>query len=330
MIDFTGQVVLVTGVGGGLGRQCALEFARRGAAVVTHDMGGALQGDGQDGHAAAEVAAEIEREGGIAVPSHHSVDSAAGGQAIVGTAVDWFGRLDAVVCNAAFPNRDECTGLSPDRWQRMLRVHLVGGCFLGRAAFGVMEAQSYGRFVFIASPGELFGQPVDAHYAAAKAGLVGLANMIAIEGAEPGILANTLLPIGYSSGSYEQLGDPERISVQLRGWPPSARSASPPSAAGPELVVPTVVYLSSSACAVSQHIFTAGDGRCARVSVGLSNGWQAKPGINATADEIAAHVSAISATQPCTIPTSIVDQITEFGERSRVARDPAVQVTREG
>jgi NAD(P)-dependent dehydrogenase (short-subunit alcohol dehydrogenase family) len=186
MIDFTGQVAVVTGAGRGLGRVYALELARRGAAVVVNDLGGSMGGDGAATTVADQVVGEITAAGGTAVASHDSVDSPAGGQAIVRTAVDKFGRLDAVISNAGIFNSIPFDELTPDDWRRMLGVHLDGAFYLAQPAYRVTKDQGYGRFVLIASSAGMFGQHMKAHYAAAKAGLVGLTNVIALEGAPHG------------------------------------------------------------------------------------------------------------------------------------------------
>jgi NAD(P)-dependent dehydrogenase (short-subunit alcohol dehydrogenase family) len=121
----------------------------------------------------------------MAVASHESVDSCEGGEAIVRLAVDEFGRLDSAVSNAGIFQTRDFEQLSPADWRRMLGVHLDGGFYVGQPAFRVMKAQGYGRFVFVASSAGFFGQAQAAHYAAAKAGLLGLTNVIAIEGGRP-------------------------------------------------------------------------------------------------------------------------------------------------
>ena len=183
MIDFTGQVAIVTGAGRGLGRLYAIELARRGAAVVVNDLGGTMQGHGSDSTVADQVVKEIGDSGGTAVSSAESVATPEGGEAIVHAAVDRFGRLDAVVSNAGIFHTVGFDELKVDDWRGMLSVHLDGGFYLSQPAFRVMKSQGYGRFVFITSSAGMFGQPNSAHYAAAKAGLVGLANAIAVEGA---------------------------------------------------------------------------------------------------------------------------------------------------
>lgn len=304
MIDFTGQVAVVTGAGRGLGRVYAVELARRGASVVVNDVGSAMGGEGTDASVANRVVEEITAAGGVAVASHASVDSPEGGEAIVNTAVDNFGRLDAVVSNAGIFTSIPFDELTTDDWRRMLRVHLDGGFYLSQPAFRVMKSQGYGRFVFIASSAGMFGQHLEAHYAAAKAGLVGLTNVIALEGEPHGILANTVLPFGISRMVTETLGDPK--ALEENGFFKAIQ---------PELVAPIVVYLASRACDFSHRNFSACAGRFARVFVGLSEGWLADPDSNATADDIADHVAEIAATEAFTIPGSIYEEVFAVTER---------------
>jgi NAD(P)-dependent dehydrogenase (short-subunit alcohol dehydrogenase family) len=304
MIDFTGQVAVVTGAGRGLGRVYALELARRGASVVVNDLGGTMSGDGSDAGVADLVVHEITAAGGVAVASHDSVDSAEGGQTIVQAALDHFGRLDVVVSNAGIFTSAPFDELTVDDWRRMLEVHLDGGFYLSQPAFRVMKSQGYGRFVFIASSAGMFGQHLEAHYAAAKAGLVGLTNVIALEGQPHGILANTVLPFGISRMVTETLGDPKVLEGS--GFFKAIR---------PELVAPLVVFLASSACDVSHQNFSACAGRFARVFVGLGQGWLADPDIVPTADDIAARIGEIAVTQPFTVPGSIYDEVFSITER---------------
>jgi NAD(P)-dependent dehydrogenase (short-subunit alcohol dehydrogenase family) len=235
------------------------------------------------------------------------VESPEGGAAVVRTATERFGRLDAVVSNAGIFDSVPFDELSPAGWRRMLGVHLDGGFHLSQPAFRVMKAQGYGRFVFIASSAGLFGQPLEAHYAAAKAGLVGLTNVIAIEGAPHGILANSVLPFGTSrmvTQTVEAVDDPRRLEES--GFLKAIR---------PDLVVPIVVFLASRACELTHHNYSACAGRFARVFVGLAEGWLAGPGSKATAEEIAARIEQVSATDPYTVPSSIVDEVLGMCER---------------
>jgi len=298
MIDFTDQVAIVTGAGRGLGRLYALELARRGASVIVNDIGGTMNGEGADPSIADHVVAEIQGAGGVAIASHQSVASPEGGQAIVEMAIERFGRLDAVVSNAGIFNSIPFEELSADNWRQMLSVHLDGGFYVSQPAYRVMKSQGYGRFVFISSSGGMFGQPLEAHYAAAKAGLVGLTNVIAIEGAEHGILANTVLPFGYSRMVTETVGDPK--ALEDIGFLQVIK---------PELVVPMVIFLASRACEFSHQNYSACAGRFARVFVGLGPGWSAGLDSTPTADDIAAHLSEVSATEPFTVPASIFEEV---------------------
>jgi len=298
MIDFTDQVAIVTGAGRGLGRLYALELARRGASVIVNDIGGTMNGEGADPSIADHVVAEIQDAGGVAIASHQSVASPEGGQAIVEMAIERFGRLDAVVSNAGIFNSIPFEELSADNWRQMLSVHLDGGFYVSQPAYRVMKSQGYGRFVFISSSGGMFGQPLEAHYAAAKAGLVGLTNVIAIEGAEHGILANTVLPFGYSRMVTETVGDPK--ALEDIGFLQVIK---------PELVVPMVIFLASRACEFSHQNYSACAGRFARVFVGLGPGWSAGLDSTPTADDIAAHLSEVSATEPFTVPASIFEEV---------------------
>ncbi|MGX9673302.1 SDR family NAD(P)-dependent oxidoreductase [Mycobacterium sp. HM-7] len=305
MIDFAGQAVIVTGAGRGLGRLYALELARRGAAVVVNDLGGSMRGDGCDPRVADDVVAEIRDAGGQAVASHDSVDTPAGGAAIVATAVEKFGRLDAVISNAGIFNSIAFEDLSADDWRRMLSVHLDGAFYLSQPAYRVMKTQGYGRFVFVSSSGGMFGQPMEAHYAAAKAGLVGLSNVIAIEGAAHGILSNTVLPFGFSRMVTETVGDPK--ALEETGFL---------KLISPELVVPIAVFLASRACAVTHHNYSACAGRYARVFVGLGEGWLAGTDVTPVVEDMVAHLDEISATEPFAVPESIFEEV--FGVCDRL------------
>ncbi|KUI19565.1 short-chain dehydrogenase [Mycobacterium sp. GA-1285] len=298
MIDFTDQVAVVTGAGRGLGRVYARELARRGASIVVNDVGGTMHGDGEDSAVADQVVDEITASGGRAVASYDSVDSAAGGEAIIRTAVEAFGRLDAVISNAGIFNAIAFDELTPGDWRRMLSVHLDGAFYLSQPAFRVMKAQGYGRFVFIASSAGMFGQHLEAHYAAAKAGIVGLTNVIALEGDPHGIRANTVLPFGLSRMVTETLSDPK--ALEDNGFFAAIR---------PELVAPIVVFLASRACDVSHQNFSACAGRFARVFVGLSEGWLAPADSDPTAEDLAGHLDAVAATEPFTVPGSIYDEV---------------------
>jgi len=241
------------------------------------------------------------------VASYDSVETPQGGQAIVDCALDHFGRVDAVVSNAGIFRTPSFEELSPEEWRQMLRVHLDGAFHLSQPAYRAMKVRGYGRFVFIASSAGLFGQHNSAHYAAAKAGTVGLTNVIAIEGEPHGILANTVLPFGYSRMVTSTLGDEEAEALR--------EESGFLRAIAPELVVPMVVFLASRTCEITHRNYSACAGRFARVFVGLGEGWIADAGSTPTADDIHAHLTEVSATEPFIVPTSILDEVADTCER---------------
>lgn len=167
-IDFDGQAAIVTGAGRGLGRLYAMELARRGAKVVVNDMGGSMSGDGSDPTVADEVVDEICNEDGIAVSSHHSVDTPEGGAAIVQTALDEFGGVDAVVSNAGIYGMVPFEDISVEQRRRMMQVHLDGAFYLCQPAYRAMKAHRYGRSVLVASGLGALGGPATVHYRAAS------------------------------------------------------------------------------------------------------------------------------------------------------------------
>jgi len=300
MIDFKGQSVVVTGAGRGLGRLYALEMARRGAQLVVNDIGGSITGEGADHKVADEVVDEIRHLGGTAEASYDSVDTADGGAAIVRVALESFGRIDAVVSNAGIYETAPFDEITPDRWRAMLAVHLDGAFYLSQPAFRAMKTQGYGRFVFVASQMGAFGEHHNAAYGAAKAGIIGLTNVVAIEGAQHGILANSVLPIGYSRMVSDSVGDRELSHFEEVFF----------KSIEPERVVPLVVFFASRACDVSHQNVSAAAGRYARAFMGLSEGWLADPdGPAPTIEDVAAHYAEISATDRFSVPTSSYEEI---------------------
>src|SRR5258705_7955365 len=174
-----------------------------------------------------------------------------------------------------------------------------------------MAEQKYGRFVFISSSAGNFGQPMEAHYAAAKTGLVGLSNVIAIEGAAHGILSNTVLPTGFSRMVTETVGDEKFLKES--GFMRAIR---------PALVVPLVAFLASRACDFTHRNYSACAGRYARVFVGLSEGWLADADSEPTAEDIHAHLDEVSATEKFIVPDSIVDEGLEGCDRLGISAMP--------
>ena len=272
---------------------------------MVNDVGVTMHGEGSDSTVADDVVKEISSRGGIACASYDSVDSEEGGAAIVDRAVEEFGRLDAVISNAGIFDTLPFDELPAENWRRMLNVHLNGSFYLSQPAYKIMKAQGGGRFVFIASSAGLFGRPNSAHYAAAKAGIVGLANVIAIDGAPHGILANTVLPFGYSRMVKETVGDQDELGDAV----PFLRAIQP------ELVVPMVVYLASRVCTFTHHNYSACAGRFARGFIGLGEGWVASSDMPLTAESIETHLAEVAATEPFTVPGSIIDEVAQICSR---------------
>jgi NAD(P)-dependent dehydrogenase (short-subunit alcohol dehydrogenase family) len=293
-ITFDEQVALVTGAGNGLGRQYALELARRGAKVVVNDLGGATDGTGS-GSAAEVVVAEIVAAGGEAVASGQSVTSAEGGAAIVQTALDAYGRLDIVINNAGILRDASFVKLQQANLDAVLDVHLRAAFFVTQPAFRHMREQGYGRLLFTTSAAGLFGNFGQSNYGAAKMGLVGLSNVLAVEGAGRGITSNVIAP-----------GARTRMTEELLG--PLA------DALGPNLITPMALYLVSRECEITHEVYSAIGGRYARVFVGLTPGWFAGVGIEPSVDDIADHIDAIRNEAGYVVPSDISAEMSTIVE----------------
>jgi NAD(P)-dependent dehydrogenase (short-subunit alcohol dehydrogenase family) len=293
-ITFDGRVAVVTGAGGGLGRTYALELAKRGAQVVVNDLGGSVNGEGGDDSAAQKVVDEIKAAGGEATPNYDSVSSPEGGENIVKTAVDAYGKVDIVINNAGILRDKSFAKMSWDDLDAVIDVHLKGAFYVSQPAFKVMKENGYGRFVFTSSNSGVFGNFGQANYGAAKMGLVGLSNVLAIEGARSGILSNSVMPVAGTRMTQELLGD---FAEQLK----------------PETVTPLVTFLASEACTFTHETFSAAGGRYARVFVGLAKGWYAGTDI-ATAEDVLAHLDQIEEQEGYIVPTASSDELTQLFE----------------
>ncbi|WP_299564405.1 SDR family NAD(P)-dependent oxidoreductase [uncultured Mycolicibacterium sp.] len=252
-LRFDGRVAVITGAGRGLGRAYALLLAERGAAVVVNDAGVTLTGDGADPGPAEAVAAEIRAAGGRAVACTDSVATREGGAAIVGAALEAFGRLDILVHNAGTVRRGGLTELAPTDFDAVLDVHLRGAFHVLRPAFPVLCDAGYGRVVLTSSIGGLYGNHGVAGYAAAKAGILGLTAVAALEGAAHGVRCNAIVP-----GALTRMAE----GLDTSAYPPM----------GPELVAPAVGWLAHESCTVTGEAFIAIAGRIARAAVVESRG----------------------------------------------------------
>ena len=226
-LGFDGKVAIVTGAGGGLGREHSLLLASRGALVVVNDVGGAVDGSGSDAGPGQHVVDEIKAAGGEAVLDTNSVATPEGGAAIVQTALDTFGRIDIVVNNAGILRDKSFHNMGPDLVDPVLDVHLRGAFYVTQPAWVHMREQSYGRVVVTASSAGLFGNFGQANYGAAKMGLVGLAHVLAQEGERNNIKVNAIAPTAGTRMTREIFGDeladklaPGLVSPRWsRGWP---------------------------------------------------------------------------------------------------------------
>ena len=191
---FDGRVAVVTGAGGGLGRQHALALAARGAKVVVNDLGGTLDGSGGTPSAALAVVEEIRRAGGEAIASGASVTDAAAVQAMVDEAMKTWGRVDILVNNAGILRDKSFTKMTLDDFRLVVEVHLMGAVNCSKAVWDIMRAQNYGRIVMTTSSSGLYGNFGQSNYGAAKMALVGLMQTLSIEGAKNNIHVNCLAP----------------------------------------------------------------------------------------------------------------------------------------
>jgi NAD(P)-dependent dehydrogenase (short-subunit alcohol dehydrogenase family) len=289
-ISFDGRVAIVTGAGGGLGRTYALELARRGAQVVVNDLGGSVDGTGGSDTAAQKVVDEIKAAGGDAVPNYDSVSTPEGGEGIVKTAVDAFGKVDVVINNAGILRDKSFAKLEWADLDAVLDVHLKGAFYVSQPAFKIMKENGYGRFVFTASNAGVFGNFGQTNYGAAKMGLVGLSNVLAIEGEKAGIRSNVVCPVAATRMTMELLG---AFAEKLQ----------------PESVTPLVTYLASENCEVTHEIFSAAGGRYARVFVGLTPGWFGGADHTPTAEDVLDNLAQIEKQDGYIVPGSIADEI---------------------
>ena len=193
-----GKVVVVTGAGRGVGREIALAMAREGARVVVNDYGGSETGVGASQKPADEVVEEIRRAGGEAAPNYESVATMAGGQAIIQTAVDAFGRVDVVVNNAGILRDRMIFNMTEEEWDAVINTHLKGTFAVTRAAAPIMREQKWGRFINMTSTSGLIGNVGQANYAAAKLGIFGLTKVVALDMARYNVTANCISPFAWT------------------------------------------------------------------------------------------------------------------------------------
>ncbi|KAA0108660.1 SDR family NAD(P)-dependent oxidoreductase [Mycolicibacterium sp. P1-5] len=297
---FDDRVAVITGAGRGLGREYALLLARLGAKVVVNDVGGELTGEGADAGPAQRVADEITASGGEAIASTDSVATAAGGQAIIAAAAEAYGRLDVLIHNAGNVRHAPLSDMTAEDFDAVLDVHLRGAFHVVRAAFPLMCQAGYGRMVLTSSIGGLYGNHAVANYAAAKAGVIGLSNVVALEGADHGVRCNVIVPAAVTRMAE---------GIDTSAYPPM----------GPELVAPVVGWLAHESCSVTGEILTAIAGRVARVAVVESAGayqpaW--------TVDDVGARIDQIrDLAEPLVFPVVPDGHNAHIGHSFAMARD---------
>jgi NAD(P)-dependent dehydrogenase (short-subunit alcohol dehydrogenase family) len=312
-VRFDGRVAIVTGAGGGLGRTYALDIAKRGGAVVVNDLGGTFDGKGSSNSMADQVVDEIRTAGGQAVASYDSVATPAGGAAIVQKAVDSFGRVDVVVNNAGTLRNAPFEDLPDSTLDMMLDVHLKGAFYVTRPAYRLMKAQKYGRILFASSAAGMLGNDEQAAYGAAKAGLVGLMNVLSQEGRQYNVLCNALLPTAMS----RMAGAMSDGLMQKVGGLYGPVYDKVGNSGNPEFVTALVTYLVSEACQSTHAMYSATNGRFARAFVGMTHGWMGPRDVPATADDVAANFEQVSSTERYFIPESLTDEFVHLIARIR-------------
>jgi len=289
-LGYDGKVAIITGAGGGLGRQHALLLAKRGALVVVNDLGGNIDGTGGDASAAQKVVDEIKAAGGEAVADHNSVATPEGGAAIVKTAVDTFGRVDIVVNNAGILRDKSFHNMSPDLMNPVFDVHLKGAFHVTQPAWVLMREQGYGRIISTSSAAGIFGNFGQTNYGAAKLGLVGFTRVLAVEGAKYNIKANAIAPLALTRMTEDLMG---ALADKL----------------DPAQVSPIVAWLAHEDCPVTGQVYSVGGGRVANVFFGETQGYT-KPGHSL--EDVRDNWEAIMSQKDYFVPQNLAEETAAF------------------
>ncbi|MCS5580599.1 MAG: SDR family NAD(P)-dependent oxidoreductase [Gammaproteobacteria bacterium] len=272
-ISFENRVAIVTGAGGGLGKQHALELGRRGAKVIVNDLGGSVDGTGGSMSASEAVAQEIIDAGGTAIANGASVTNLEAVQSMVDSTMSKWGRIDILVNNAGILRDKTFAKMELANWHAVLDVHLMGSLNATKCVWPVMMEQNYGRIVMTTSTSGLFGNFGQSNYGAAKLGLVGLMNTLRFEGAKYNVFTNSIAPIAAT-----------RMTLELPGFEDSGDRLAP------ELVTPAVVFLCSEN-APNGRIIQAAGGRYYSADIRENEGVDL--GTNTTAENIQDNIKAI-------------------------------------
>ncbi len=248
-INYNGKVAIVTGAGAGIGREYALELARRGAKIVVNDLGGARDGSGSGSTAADTVVQEIKEIGGEAVANYDSVATMAGGENIVKTAVDAFGTVDILINNAGILRDKSFLKMTEDEWDLVINVHLKGAFCVTQPAAKIMKEKGYGRIIFTTSTSGLFGNFGQTNYGAAKMGVIGMMNTMKLELGKNNICINTVAPTAWSRMTEDII--PEEMGKKMK----------------PKFNVPLVLYLCSEDSTLNGQTFVMGAGWYGQASI---------------------------------------------------------------
>jgi NAD(P)-dependent dehydrogenase (short-subunit alcohol dehydrogenase family) len=297
--NFVGRVAVITGAGRGLGREYARLLGSKGAKVVVNDPGVSIKGEGGDAGPAEEVVREIKDSGGDAVACTESVATPEGGKAIIAAALDHYGRIDILIHNAGNVRYGSLEELTQEDFEAVVRVHLLGAFHVVRPAFPVMCKAGYGRVVLTSSIGGLYGTHNVVNYGVSKAGMIGLNNIVAIEGAARGVKCNIIAP-----GAVTRLAD----GLDTSQYPPM----------GPELVAPVVGWLAHESCSITGELLISMGGRVARALIAETEGvYQPSWSIDTVGERIDAirDTSKLWLLPP--VPSGYVDHLTRSFEMAR-------------
>jgi NAD(P)-dependent dehydrogenase (short-subunit alcohol dehydrogenase family) len=282
-LRFDDRVAVITGACRGLGRAYALLLGSRGAKIVVNDNGVSMKGAGSDAGPAEEVSREIRQAGGEATASTASVSMPEGGRALIEEAMDKYGRIDILIHNAGIVRGASLKEMTYEDFDAVLDVHLRGAFHVVRPAFPLMCQAGYGRVVLTSSIGGLYGSYRQANYAVAKAGLIGLSHVVALEGAAEGVKCNAIIPAA--------------VTRMADGLDTSAYPAMQP-----ELVAPAVGWLAHESCSITGEMLISLAGRVARAYAAES------PGVyraSWTIEEVAEHMDEIRSTASPFIATVV-------------------------
>jgi NAD(P)-dependent dehydrogenase (short-subunit alcohol dehydrogenase family) len=296
---FDGRVAVITGAGRGLGREYARLLGSKGAKVVVNDLGGSIKGEGTDAGPAEQVVSEIKAAGGDAIACIESVATPEGGKAIIETAIRHYGRIDILIHNAGNVRYGSLEEITQEDFRAVVDVHLMGAFNVVRPAFPVMCKAGYGRIVLTSSIGGLYGTNRVVNYGVSKAGMIGLNNIVAIEGAPKGVKCNIIAP-----GAVTRMAE----GLDISQYPPM----------GPDLVAPVVGWLAHESCSITGEMLISMAGRVARALIAETQGVY-RP--SWTIDEVAERIDDIRDTDNLwmlpPVPSGYVEHLQRSFEMAR-------------